>query len=364
MTIPQEPIWKAPPHTLAKHKILEQYLKGWMSIITSKFNSLIYFDGFSGPGIYKNGEPGSPIVALKVAQKMPDRHQRSLFLFGDEREDRIDILLEQINDLSLPKGVRFSAKEISFEDSAARLIKFLEKQPEVIPTFTLIDPFGFSGIPYDLIRSLMMQKSSECLITFMVDSLNRWLEHQEDGIQEHVTAAFGTEKAAEIVRSSGANRIQVLRDLYLKQLKKFAKYCRYFEMRDQKNRVLYYLFFISNNLLGFVKMKEAMWGVDTSGGFRFSDSTDPSQEVLFDSEDIWLPISILQITNQFEGRMNIPVKQVRVYIEKETIFLKKHMKKALREMEENERIKTHPLKQDGIPRKIRTFPDGAIIDFI
>lgn len=364
MAVPHETIWDAPAHTLAKHKILERYLNGWMPIITSKFKSLIYFDGFSGPGIYKNGEPGSPIVALNVAQKIPDKHQRSLFLFGDEREDRISILQKQIDSLSLPKGVSVVARAIKFEDAAVKLIKYKEKHRETLPTFALIDPFGFSGIPYDLIKLLMEQRSSECLITFMVDSLNRWLEHPEDGIQEHVTAAFGTEKAAEIVRSSGANRIQVLRDLYLKQLKKFAKYCRYFEMRDQKNRVLYYLFFISNNLLGFVKMKEAMWGVDTSGGFRFSDSTDPSQEVLFDSEDIWLPISILQITNQFESRMNIPVKQVRVYIEKETIFLKKHMKKALREMEETERIKPHLLKQDGSPRKIRTFPDGAIIDFI
>lgn len=40
-----------------------------------------------------------------------------------------------------------------------------------------------------------------------------------------------------------------------------------------------------------------------------------------------------------------------------------HMKNALREMEDSERIKPHSLKQDGKPRRKGTFPDGVIIDF-
>ena len=201
------------------------------------------------------------------------------------------------------------------------------------------------------------------MITFMVDSLNRWLEHPEDGIQEHVTATFGTEEAAEIVRSFGNNRIRTLRDLYLSQLKKIADYCRYFEMRNQDSRVLYYLFFISNNLLGFVKMKEAMWAVDPTGGFRFSDSTIAEQEVLFDDEDIWLPVASRQILQHFKGNQDVPIEHVMAFIEKDTIFLESHMKNALRKMEDSEQIEPHPIKLDGSPRKKRTFPDGVIMDF-
>jgi hypothetical protein len=43
----------------------------------------------------------------------------------------------------------------------------------------------------------------------------------------------------------------------------------------------YFLFFATNNAKGMQKMKEAMWKVDQSGEFRFSDATNPAQGLLF-----------------------------------------------------------------------------------
>ena len=110
-------------------------------------------------------------------------------------------------------------------------------------------------------------------------------------------------------------------------------------------------------------MKEAMWGADPSGSFRFSDSTDPSQEVLFDSEDIWLPILLKEISSQFFRMKSVPVEQISKYVEGETIFLKKHMRLTLQKMEDTERIKPRSTKKNGSRRKKRTFPDGVVIDF-
>ena len=67
-----EPVlWPVEPHTAAKHEILKGYLEAWMPIITSaragRHKRVYYFDGFAGPGEYKDGEPGSPQVALQAA---------------------------------------------------------------------------------------------------------------------------------------------------------------------------------------------------------------------------------------------------------------------------------------------------------
>lgn len=67
MTTPNETIWEIESHTIAKHQILERYLKAWFPILNRYHGRVIYLDGFSGPGRYKNGEPGSPIIALNVA---------------------------------------------------------------------------------------------------------------------------------------------------------------------------------------------------------------------------------------------------------------------------------------------------------
>jgi hypothetical protein len=72
---------------------------------------------------------------------------------------------------------------------------------------------------------------------------------------------------------------------YQEQLKKHAKFVRYFEMRNKNNRPIYYLFFATNNRLGHQKMKEAFWSIDTSSGLRFSDATNPNQPVLFDLKE-------------------------------------------------------------------------------
>ena len=132
---------------------------------------------------------------------------------------------------------------------------------QIAPTFALIDPFGFSGIPYALIQRLLSKNKCEVLVTVMVDSINRWLEHPDENITAHIVETFGTDEAIRIAERK-ADRVTELKNLYHRQLNKAAKFVRYFEMHDRDGRLVYYLFFASNNSLGHLKMKEAMWKVD------------------------------------------------------------------------------------------------------
>lgn len=101
MTTPQETIWEIEPHTLAKHEILRRYLGAWFPILGTYNRRIVYIDGFCGPGQYKGGEPGSPIIALQEAIN----HKQRLagievsFLFLDERLDRISHLENQIGQI-------------------------------------------------------------------------------------------------------------------------------------------------------------------------------------------------------------------------------------------------------------------------
>lgn len=66
---PSEP-WDAPPHTIAKIEILKGYLNAWLRILasTSPGKTILYVDGFAGPGRYKNHPIGSPLCALQAVQ--------------------------------------------------------------------------------------------------------------------------------------------------------------------------------------------------------------------------------------------------------------------------------------------------------
>jgi hypothetical protein len=231
---------------------------------------------------------------------------------------------------------------------------------QIAPTFALIDPFGFSGLPYSLVSRLLSKNKCEVLITFMVDSINRWLTHPDPDIRSHITQTFGTDTAIAIAEGGGDRPTQ-LKNLYQLQLRKVAKFVRYFEMRDSSDRVVYYLFFASNNAVGHLKMKEAMWRIDPLGDFKFSDSTDPNQQVLFSSPSVAPLVSDLE--SKFRGAVQILAEQVETYVQDETPYLRKHMKEALTQLESEGRLKVAEAKSGGKKRRSGTYPNDALLSF-
>lgn len=363
MATPTETMWGIDPHTKAKHEILRRYLEAWFPILGSHHRRIVYIDGFAGPGRYKSGELGSPLIALNVATNHRKAHTGELvFWFIDEREDRIEHLRRELNGMIIPPHFKVRAEAGKFHEKVGSVLESIEADgSQVAPTFAFIDPFGFSGIPFSLIERLLKHPRCEVLITFMVDAINRFLEHPKSTVVQHIVDAFGTDEAIRIAQAPG-NRIEQLRALYQSRLQEVADYVRYFEMRDRNDRTQYYLFFASNHELGHLKMKEAMWKVDPDGEFRFSDATNPNQLVLFEADTTSNLVE--QLRKEFAGKGPVMGAQIRKFVENKTAYLKRHMTTALRQEEAAGRMKVEAKKLNGKPRKARTYPDDARISLL
>jgi three-Cys-motif partner protein len=361
MPLPSETIWDLEPHTGAKHALLRFYLQRWFRILGTANKTLNYIDGFCGPGRYKGGEPGSPLVAIEAARGIARNVSHVNFLFTDERPDRIKHLESELAAADIPPNFRIVTRNEAFAD---RLTSFLNKVDarggKLDPTFVFIDPFGFAGVPYTLVKRILEKPKCETFITFMINSVNRFLAHPEENLRQHMSEIFGTDECFQI----GDNRFDRLRNLYQEQLKKAAEFVRYFEMRNRQNNLVYLLFFATNNRLGHIKMKEAMWSVDPHGEVRFSDRTS-AQTVLFapnQAELLW-PL----ILQEFRAT-TVTAGEVRMFVEDRTAFLVTHMKAALLDHEslftpDVDPITVDALKADGTKRIKRTYPDGAVITF-
>lgn len=363
MAVPDSTLWPYEPHTNAKHEILRRYLQAWFPIL-DKYYDLVYIDGFAGPGEYEGGEPGSPLIVLDLA--LHHKHTltgESVFLFVELREDRYRHLEEIINQMrpQLPPNFKVDVENDEFSAVLAKKLDDLDQRRlRIAPTFAFIDPFGFSGVPMTLIHRLLRRDRTEALILFPIDSVNRFVLNQDEQIHRHMATLFGTEEVFEAMAQSDRHR--VLRKLYQDKLSEAAKYVRYFTMRDRTDKPIYDLFFASNNLLGHVKMKEAMWRVDEAGTFTFSDATDPSQSVLFTGDPS--PRLAREIVQGGAGRKNIEVSKITSWVEESPSYLRKHMIAALKLAEQKEDIHVHPLKTTGKKRRKGTFPDDAVIDFL
>lgn len=372
MSVPASVIWEIQPHTLAKHEILRRYLGAWFPILGKYHKRLVYIDGFCGPGRYAGGEPGSPLIALQTAyshwKKGALRKTEIVFLFIDNDTQRIDNLRQEIDGLpfSVPPRFRVLSFAGNFEDVMENALDSLElKHSQIAPTFAFIDPFGFEGVPFGVIKRLLGYPHTEVFINLQTDSVNRWVNHPNGKIRTHMDQMFCFDDFSATLSSISSaapiKRRQVVRLLYQGCLKKEAKYVRFFEMRDRSNRLVYHLFFASNNSLGFLKMKEAFWKVDADSGYVFSDATDPNQLKLFNADPS--PGLANDLAKRYNGKKRVRYEVIEKFVIEETDYLPKHCKAALRLLEAEGSIHPLPVREDGSKRRKGSFPKGTLIDF-
>ena len=153
-------IWSIEPHTKAKHQILEEYLKAWFPIIGRWAGRIVYLDGFAGPGKYKDGEDGSPVIAIKTAIEHTMIKDTTNITFGFIENDkkRSEVLKQTLQEKfdPVPQNITYQVIDSNFEKSVREMLDRLEeKDQKLAPTFAFIDPFGYSDFSMNLIRRLL-----------------------------------------------------------------------------------------------------------------------------------------------------------------------------------------------------------------
>jgi len=338
---PKSTIWDLEPHTAAKHEILRRYVQAWAPILSQgKFPHLVFVDGFAGPGRYSKGEEGSPIIAIKAVIGQPRPIKAHVdFHFIELDSKRSEHLASEVGAIDLPSNVSTKIHGgRSFQDTFPDVWNTYAPKPGKLrpPTFVFIDPFGFK-IPFSYVAKVLGAQSCEVLITFMFEEINRFLsqDQQPDNFDE----LFGCRDWREGINIKlPKERLKFLLDLYQRQLTQAAgaRFVRSFALRNERNTMDYFLFFATNNELGLKKMKEAMWHVDESGAYTFSDATDPNQTVLFTAEPDRSLLTRL-IVDKFAGAETTP-SQIEHFVVCDTAFRETHYKKVLQVLEDTNRV--------------------------
>lgn len=366
---PKETIWPADPHTKAKHELLRHYLGAWFPILAGSGKArVVFLDGFAGPGVYRDGEPGSPIVALDTLLRHPAFPRLAttqfVFVFLEPHADRfasLTAVLDQYCDArgGWPSNVQVVRENLTFEEGAASFLAVLEQaRASLAPTFAFVDPFGFSGAPLESLCRLLAFDSCEVLFTFMFDHVNRFITHGE--VSPHLQALFGTDEYRSAAGLTGDERTSFLRTLYEGQLRTRCRftYVRSFELVTLRGHIGYFLVYGTRNLVGLSRMKDAMWKVDPGGGIRFSDRF-AGQEVLLAGENRDVAPLRKALLQRFAGRQ-ISIAEINRFVLLETPY---------RESDWNQRV-LKPLEKEGriqvvtSPRQRRfVFPRGTIVRF-
>jgi three-Cys-motif partner protein len=296
-----EPVlWDLDDHTRAKHRVLAAYLAAWLPVMgqqAKKFKrvqkdppKLLVVDGFAGPGRYKTGEDGSPLIMLRTLLEHVAFERMAevefLFLFIEHNKRRVEYLEGELKGLDRPDNVKVMVEHGEFEETFGKIVDDIhgEKGVTLVPTFAFIDPFGYSAASMSLAGRFLAFERCETLIFLPLNYLVRFVGRE--GQEDAMNSLFGSERWREAINMKGSERGPFLLGLFEEQLgsQGMVKHVRSFELRTADGND-YRLVFASPHNKGLELIKDAMWSVDPIEGTRYiATRTDEGQEVLFTSD--------------------------------------------------------------------------------
>lgn len=355
--------WKYKEHTRVKHEILSKYLDGWVRIL-GKSHNLNIFDCFAGRGRFSEGVEGSPLIIIKTIAEIREKMGRPkeagcIFIEIDDsnfQNLRVEIDKEIKNSSKRYDGwlnVEFFNDE--FANVASRIIdKYGER---LAPSFFFIDPFGFSGVPFEVLKNILSIKKTEVFMTFMARDVNRFFESSKHRIS--IEELYGMDNVKDVLQKQYPNlpREQALLRLYRDQLHERAnvKYTLPFRVNaDDRLQTTYHLIHATNSPKGCELMKEIMYKTGTEGRFGYLGPAEGQMSLTrYDGLSKFKEFLLFR----FSGR-NVSYQNVRYKTIMDTEFVRKHYHDAILELEGEDRIQIDGKGPRG------GLPDNALITFL
>ncbi|MCW3129953.1 MAG: three-Cys-motif partner protein TcmP [Methanophagales archaeon] len=348
--------WEYREHTRVKHELLRKYLWVWTVKLGKFHRRILFFDCFAGRGDYvdKTGKVvalGSPIIALQVANNLLEHcEEKKRKTYFDEF---ICIAIEKDEDnfknlqkvLAREKGkIKFKDKllvELINDEFANVTNKILKEAGEnIAPSFFFIDPFGFSGIPFETVKSILSLPRTEIFFTFMTRDINRFLAVPQ--VEKILDELYPIPEWRDIYKlRDWQKRDQALKDLYVECLLEIAEVKYVFPFRvcmDEKYQTLYYLIHATNHFDGLKIMKDIMHAQGASGEFAYlgpKETKYKGQLKLFDDDLSSLKKYLL---DQFKGTIETFTEILKkTYMH--TYFVESEYRQALKELEKEHKVR-------------------------
>lgn len=265
-----------------KHRILKQYLPAYFRALKNIVNCFHYVDGFSGPGEYAGGVPGSPILAIEKIEEA-GLLQKTTLSFVDNSKKYYEALSEKIVQHRTYQNFMDEPfiKHGNFHDHIETILSKEVLKYKKVATFSFIDPCGVDGVRIQDLCRLLSLPFGEVLLFFNYDGINRILGGISSGEHDKrvLVELFGSELMVDdlLLKLSNVNspseKEHIIRDYFIGSLRSLCN-IRYFVPFRVENPVMdrtsHYLVHCCNNCLGFKMMKHVMWEASTKQGSEYS----------------------------------------------------------------------------------------------
>ncbi|MER2058194.1 MAG: three-Cys-motif partner protein TcmP, partial [Niallia sp.] len=245
-----------------KTEILRKYFDVWSNIMVTrnKVAKLNYIDLFSGPGVYEDGSPSTPMQIVQHCIEKPKLHEKIVFLFNDKSKESIDLLsnnlfsIQGIENLKNRPQLLESEVDETFTDTFQKI--------KLAPTFSFVDPFGYKGVTRDLIFSLVKDFGSDCVLFFNFNRVRMGITNRL--VDRHMKNIFGEERH-EYMKQVIPDMDKDLKEAFIIEMlsQSFSDNGKHLILpfkfvSEKKYQTSHYIILISKSPLGYQIMKDIM----------------------------------------------------------------------------------------------------------
>lgn len=271
-------------HSKAKVELYSAYLKYYFAVLgnTKYIDHIKIFDLFCGEGLYKDGNEGSPLAALRRADeflyKPPTFTLYIHFYFNDSGKSKIEKGVLKITRLQAIVNERKYHRNIylnfSDKDYAIALKEALPiaKENKNSRSLFFVDPYGYKKIQPQSIKSILSDYKSELILFLPISPMYRFVgpaqeknECQYEHLRLFLEELYNYQQQC---FTSMSNFIESLKFQFSEYLKLPNLYVDTFTLqRDRSNK--YCMFLFAQNTVAYEKMLEAKWELDSEYGKGF-----------------------------------------------------------------------------------------------
>jgi three-Cys-motif partner protein len=352
--------------SIIKTQIVTKYFSPWSSVMIGQGASrLAYIDLFSGPGVFTDGTPSTPIWILNHAIKQESLRARLVTMFNDKDSNHAERLRSAIDVLP---GIETLAHrpQVSSVEVGSDIVN-LFRGMSLIPTLFFIDPWGYKGLSLDLIGTAIKNWGCECIFFFNYNRIRPALRNRL--VSKPMNDLFGEQRAEALRQSwealSPGERQRAIMGEFAEAVREVGgRYVLPFGMRSQHaERTSHYIIFVTKHPLGYKIMKDVMYSLSSDDqeirAFEYVPVKSP-QLRLFDPENPYSIPALKSILMSSCVGKSMRVGDVYEEHVLYTQYLLRHVKRALMELESEGRVTIDP---PADKRRKGTLADDKIVTF-
>ena len=350
-----------------KARIAAAYFVSWARVLLPSIRKnngkMAYVDLYAGPGRYEDGSASTPLLVLKAIIDKPPLAAHVVTYFNDADGNKSATLQSEIGQLSGIRTLRYVPR-VSSAEVDAEVANFFVQNP-LLPSFTFIDPWGYKGLSLKILHGVIKDWGCDCLFFFNYRRINAGISNSS--FRRHMVALFGRDRFFELQVSVQNKRGDQRERMVLNALKEAltdggGNHVLSFRFQNSSRRTTHHLIFVSKHRRGYDIMK----GIMARAGYTRTDGVPSFTHCPADKKmrrmDLGHPLIELRssLLQTFSGR-RLSTKEIYEQHEEGSVFLPRHYKQVLLELEEDAIIEV--ISATNRKRRVGTFADHLVVRF-